>query len=801
MCSEYRPYQLSRDEDTEDLLISCSGLTLPVSPVCRVSDLLPLFNPLEPLERRCRRLPPLSGGRLPLGGGNRRNVNMCKVKSQDYELLKSPLHDSYSRTYNCSARERALPDMYDSYGRECHYSGSCVRVINDLIIFTGNDGKMRVSNFVDSESSIFDEVPGPGVRIRDSRLSSSRIFSLHPRPVDEGVRVLARHRHGVAVYHVTGCRVGTVRRLTSLPCSAGLASVCWTSTDCVASVDSGGCVATWDLEVEARTDSFLLPSGPLEWGWAGSGGGHHPTSVLVTDRTRCRSLDTRSGCWSEVGLRLRGGEEHDHVRHLDSEQSSPHCHLLTDRQYLLCDLRQPRAPVLATDTCLGRVGQSASWLWGRARLQDEDWIVTGDSWGQLRLSVLDWGHQHCQSVLQSDHVDFTCQSSQCPRVLGNLRGLGSWRDTIMKGRSLAGEWLDAAVEERAGLPFTGLDLAQDKSGNVIVYAVNAVGDIFGKKLHREDGYDYNEDHGEDTSLETDHWLTRWAEAVVSKSFLPQITLSNVQAESRTKLTKRSYRFDLPIYKQSKSWKERFFCKKRMKKKKNKSSSKHVPEPETEPETELRESETEDEPVKTKSFTAYTFLPSFTNAEWPEKFTEYDPKTRVKSVNIEAMREAMKPKARKYRDKVKIKEENFTLDKPKNPTSYNHSDRQCESSLSLVINKTLEKEEGLRDEIHKHILPHFMKLDLTSYYSSESSNENSRRILKIMLEEEEERPGPRGRRTSTGSLGVPSPAPPTEEDPSFAMASFWEDLGVDVPPSSQQSVEVDEEENEDEDFEL
>ena len=77
------------------------------------------------------------------------------------------------------------------------------------------------------------------------------------------------------------------------------------------------------------------------------------------------------------------------MRHLDSEQSSPYCHLLTDRQYLLCDLRQPRAPVLATDTCLGRVGQSASWLWGRARLQDEDWIVTGDTWGQLRLSVVD----------------------------------------------------------------------------------------------------------------------------------------------------------------------------------------------------------------------------------------------------------------------------------------------------------------------------------------------------------------------------------------------------------------------------
>ena len=101
---------------------------------------------------------------------------------------------------------------------------------------------------------------------------------------------------------ISPCRTGRVSRVTSLPCSSGLSSVCWTGAGGVATVAGDGRVSLWDLEREGRTGDYLLPGGELDWGWAGSGPGHHPSSVLVGERTRCHSMDTRSGTWSQVSL-------------------------------------------------------------------------------------------------------------------------------------------------------------------------------------------------------------------------------------------------------------------------------------------------------------------------------------------------------------------------------------------------------------------------------------------------------------------------------------------------------------------
>ena len=46
----------------------------------------------------------------------------------------------------------------------------------------------------------------------------------------------------------------------------------------------------------------------------------------------------------------------------------------------------------------------------------------------------------------------------CPRVLGDVTHVGSWRETVARGRELGGDWLDPPVEQRAGLRFSGYDL-------------------------------------------------------------------------------------------------------------------------------------------------------------------------------------------------------------------------------------------------------------------------------------------------------------------------------------------------------
>ena len=124
-------------------------------------------------------------------------------------------------------------------------------------------------------------------------------------------------------------------------------------------------------------------------------------------------------------------------------------------------------------------------------------------------------------------------------------------------------------------------------------------------------------------------------------------------------------------------------------------------------------------------------------------------------------------------------------------------------MSLVIDAKLEKEETLKDEIHLHHVPQFKQLNLDGFYnSSASKDDNSSRILKVMMGELDERTSSRRLSTVSSSAGAPSPAPPTEEDTSFPLASFWEDLGVDIPPVSQsQSQEQDQAEFDEEEFEL
>ena len=122
-------------------------------------------------------------------------------------------------------------------------------------------------------------------------------------------------------------------------------------------------------------------------------------------------------------------------------------------------------------------------------------------------------------------------------------------------------------------------------------------------------------------------------------------------------------------------------------------------------------------------------------------------------------------------------------------------------MSLVIDAKLEKEEDLKEEIHLHLLEQFKQVKLEDFYNHSSGrDDNNSRILKVLMGELNETTASRRLSTVSTSSGAPSPAPPTEEDTSFPLASFWEDLGVDMPPVSQ-SQEVDQAQFDEEEFEL
>ena len=204
-------------------------------------------------------------------------IYFIRGHSRPVGRLPLPTSTSFHPNFNFTARSEAMPDLLDHYGRECGHSGSCIQVINDLVLFTGNDGKLRVSRLEDSASSLFSRLPGPAVTISEPALTSSRILSLHPRVSSDGsLAVLARYRQGVALFSLQE-REGPdwVRSLRSvppsLPVSEGLASVCWTNTRRVLTVSSAGEVSVWDQTRGGRTGRHCLPGGRLRQGWETGG--------------------------------------------------------------------------------------------------------------------------------------------------------------------------------------------------------------------------------------------------------------------------------------------------------------------------------------------------------------------------------------------------------------------------------------------------------------------------------------------------------------------------------------------------
>ena len=452
------------------------------------------------------------------------------------------------------------------------------------------------------------------------------------------------------------------------------------------------------------------------------------------------------------------------------------------------DLRMPRAPVLSRLTGLGRATTSPTSLMARARLESEDWVVAGDCWANTSLTVLDWDHAHCQA--QSDDLWLHCQPGEGPpRVLGGVHRLPSWRDSVVTARALAGQWLHPALEQRAALPFTGLALSAQPGpgGNVNVVAVNAIGDLFGMVLHLEEDEEdvgCDEAESEENSLQVERWLTDWAEAVICKSFLSKVTLSTRFPEGQNtgkivqvrKFAQRKIKYKLPVFTQSKLWKKRLQGQKVFR-------------------TQKPEITAGTKPKAVRGTRG--FLPSITNADWPENLTEFDPSGR-KMINIEAVKEEMTRRHTSFGFK------GFHMSKPDKPNLRNKKNeyKQRVSPLSLVIDAKLEQEEELKDEIHLHDMPQFEQINLEDFYTSSGRDDNSSRILKVMMGEQDDRMNSSRRMSnvSFSSTGAPSPAPPTEEDTTFTMASFWDDLGVDMPHVSQ-SQDLDQHQSDEEEFEL
>merc|ERR1712228_196443 len=83
-------------------------------------------------------------------------------------------------------------------------------------------------------------------------------------------------------------------------------------------------------------------------------------------------------------------------------------------------------------------------------------------------------------------------------------------------------------------------------------------------------------------------------------------------------------------------------------------------------TKLDTEATEEETVKGVARSNTVFLPNVTDADWPKELTEIDPKTRLKFVNIDAIKKAMAEQSKKTQKSSQLLQTSLWIN-PRIPT--------------------------------------------------------------------------------------------------------------------------------------
>ena len=388
-------------------------------------------------------------------------------------------------------------------------------------------------------------------------------------------------------------------------------------------------------------------------------------------------------------------------------------------------------------------------------------------------------------------------------------------------------------------------VVKERSGNIVILAVNVMGDLFGKKLTLtgmgdEDGYEDD----------TDDWLESWSQSVVRKSCLPVLNLYRPSFYDRSlkKDPRNQQGYHNTIAVKNQKWEKRHQKKIRYYKKLLKSDKLRrrtegeipakKPKLGADIHEEVQSANETDQSKREDIFAASKVslsrkndrkvrghlikgFPSVTIADWPEEFVDTrvmkcgDERKKVpaKCLNIEnadkALKAFYKGKTSSHSLESVIDRNKLRLEKPlrghqvrsclksdwtSSRKSEEESDHRVRSFTSYVDRKRTERhgEHGGPNVL----LPQFDKLNIGDYDEDSHSilkNAHSSKILKIMLGDldsrigEETYPGLTSKDKGQESVSASEAGGPPQvaEDTSYAMDNFWADLGVDAPPSSSQ----------------
>jgi hypothetical protein len=761
--------------DPGGVLQSCSGRRHPrVRPWRAEGALLPLALPAAPLKARPVARPPLEDARVPHAreGARARLV----IRASDLRDGAKLLGEKPKVT-----RLARLQEEHDNdpYGPENLYGGSgCLRLQGALALHAGPGGALLATELgpdprlVLPRAPLGPPTPGPACR----PLAGTPVYALDAREeTGGGLLLLARHRYGAALSCLAEGEAGPeLAAVLGLPCSRGAAAACLLPGARAATLDTAAGLVLWDLVAGQATARLRLPhlldGDLLRWGWASLGRSLHPRHLLLADRGGLGILDPRDGGVRSLGL----GLQHCELVRGAVEGRAPHqAWAATDAHLLLLDLRQPRAPALRLAHTLAGAGRApvAGLARGAAGGRAEDWLVVYSRWGDLGLAVTDWGHSACAAwqPVEPGCLGLACSpAGPAPSVLGRVRELRGWRATVQRARELGGDWLDAPVEERCGVPFTGMAVAEEADGSVVVYASNALGDLFGKQLVR------GEVAAEDVAVEEEvvarreeAWLEEWGEGVASGALLPRPRLM-----ADTRLTNRrvgrfgscmvkpgeDLEWALPCTARTAAWAAREPGRERGGSLLPCPPSVELPRPAKGGKRNLDQARAE---------AARQTL----NVAYLEQFSTLGDRERTDVPGVDDKRTWWTVKTHKEAERIRRRDP-LCLGGPAPGEAGTSRARQ-----GGAVWRRLQGEQAAEPGDHGGLLPGFPALDLAKFLPGRGANRHSEAMLGILL-------GEKAEPVKGGQVGPAEPGevprPPREEDTSFPLDTFWDDLGVGAP---------------------
>eukprot|EP00088_Acartia_fossae_P046248 TRINITY_DN4992_c0_g2_i1.p1 TRINITY_DN4992_c0_g2~~TRINITY_DN4992_c0_g2_i1.p1 ORF type:complete len:727 (+),score=104.61 TRINITY_DN4992_c0_g2_i1:54-2234(+) len=552
--------------ENEDLELGCGGRTLPTPCFYQTGPLLPLQDPI-PLPHLPAQDPPLSSNstseeakappplvKRPLDNSK---MDVCRVEPCNKGILNKKQFSRMTKKFvnDEDGRNTLIVELKDDvrretnilpvqcYGLENMFNKSCVRIVDDFIFYTGNDGLLRISKF----SGDTEELNNIDAIVSDKKFDHTRIYSLDVRSVgDECYLIAARYRFGISYWSFDG---KTCSPVASFAQSGGSIAHCYLNDSQSLLLDTNSRLSLCDINTGKLKMRKYVNCGVKNYSWGTLSQGRNLNSICVASRKNVRLFDVRSDnletiCDLEEKMYLR-----------DVNTNLPYIYLTTDESIQIFDLRNTKHRIRCVDVnfCPHSIVQGSEVM----NMDGQHWCLTSTNKGELSVTVLDYSHKSCANFVPVDKdVLLTCnRGPKLPDVLGGgsvmLKG---WKDAVARARINAGVWLEHSLENRFNVEFRGGALHKYDENIVRAVTVNGVGDLFYtdlKTVDVNDDFD-NVDTQDDVTRafrfqrSHDEILESWGQKVYDNTPIKKVLVRRMcYDDSLNKKAKRCRRDGLP----------------------------------------------------------------------------------------------------------------------------------------------------------------------------------------------------------------------------------------------------------------